>query len=208
MQTREDLDTLQNTKNSISNKFQAKQKYSFKESVTGDLKAWMKLWSKDITDESSLSLKQSLKLTWNYAGLRATLLFRVAHFLWEKKVPAIPGILTRLNITLHGFDVPASVQIGPGLYVPHPVATVIMAEEIGSNVSLISSITIGMRDGLKFPKIGNNVFIGTGAKILGNITIGDNVNIGANAVVLKDVPDGATAVGVPAKIKLPYQEEV
>lgn len=128
------------------------------------------------------------------------MLFRLSHQLWRMGVPILPGILTRLNITLHGFDVPYSVHIGPGLYVPHPVGTVITARSIGRNLSLISGITIGMRHEPAFPIIGDNVFIGAGARVLGGIVIGDNVQIGANAVVLNDVPANSTAVGVPARI--------
>ncbi|MBN9393166.1 MAG: serine acetyltransferase [Chloroflexi bacterium] len=141
-----------------------------------------------------------LGLIWNSMGLRATLLYRLSYFLRSKKVKAIPGILARLNITLHGLDIPSSVQIGPGLYIPHPVGNVVMARRIGANLSLIGSNTIGMRNTHAFPVLGDNVFMGAGARVLGDIVIGDNVNIGANAVVIQDLPSNCTAVGVPAKI--------
>jgi hypothetical protein len=113
-------------------------------------------------------------------------------------------MLHRRNIRKYGLDISPSVPIGPGLYIPHPVATVVAARKIGANVSLISSITIGMRNRREFPIIGDNVTIGTGARVLGGITIGDNALIGANAVVTIDVPANSTAVGIPAHILKPH----
>lgn len=174
--------------------------YSLKELIRGDIEAWFKIWKKGYEPGQPFSNKEALRLVWNKAGLRATLLYRFSHFLWRKKVTALPGVLMRLNITLHGFDIPFTVPVGPGFYVPHPVGIVITARQIGRNVSLISAITIGLRNDSQFPTIGDNVFIGAGARILGDIVVGDNAQIGANAVVIKDVPAGRTAVGVPAKI--------
>jgi serine O-acetyltransferase len=176
------------------------REYSLRELMAADVVAWLKIWKPDWTPQDGVKLKDAVRLTFNYMGLRATLLYRLSHEAWRKHIPVLPGILARLNITLHGFDVPCIVKIGPGLYVPHPVGTVIMADEIGANVTLVSGITIGMRNEPDFPTIGDNVFIGAGARVLGDIKVGDNVNIGANAVVVKDVPANSTAIGVPAKI--------
>ncbi len=157
--------------------------------AAADIAAWSRLWGGG-----------AAKLVWNQCGLRATLLYRLSHALWRRRVPALPGMIARLNLSRHGLDIPPSVEIGPGLYVPHPVGTVVMARRIGAGVSLISAITIGMRGVHDFPTVGDGVFIGAGARVLGGITVGDGASIGANAVVLKDVPPGATAVGVPARI--------
>ena len=102
---------------------------------------------------------------------------------------------------LHGLDIPPSVPIGPGLYIPHPVGTVVMANHIGSHVTLVSCVTIGLRKEVAFPTLGDHVYVGAGARILGPINVGNNVTIGANAVVLRDVPDNSVAVGVPASIR-------
>ena len=174
--------------------------YSFKETVRGDLIAWLRIWRSEWNPEQEMPWPFVLGLIWNSMGLRATLLYRLSYFLRSKKVKAIPGILARLNITLHGLDIPSSVQIGPGLYIPHPVGNVVMARRIGANLSLIGSNTIGMRNTHAFPVLGDNVFMGAGARVLGDIVIGDNVNIGANAVVIQDLPSNCTAEGVPAKI--------
>ncbi len=164
--------------------------------VRADIDAWQRIFCG--TDSPSGG---GWNLVWSYAGLRATLLYRISHALWRSRVPALPGMVGRLNLFLHGLDIPASVEIGPGLYLPHPVGTVVMARRIGARVSLITAITIGMRETRAFPALGDDVFVGAGARILGDITIGDGASIGANAVVLTDVPPGATAVGIPAKIK-------
>ena len=171
---------------------------NLRELIQSDIAAWARVWK----------CAPSAKFVFDYCGLRATLLYRVSHALWQKRVPLLPGMLFRLNITLHGFDVPPSTVIGPGLYVPHPVGTVLSAERIGANVTLISNITVGMRGEGEFPVIEDGVFVGAGARILGKVTVGTAAKIGANAVVLKDVPACATAVGVPATIKLaqPVQE--
>ncbi len=168
--------------------------------IASDFRVWRKIWNDDKHDPGLKGFLRNAHLLWVQCGLRATLLYRISHGLSKSRIPALPGILSRLNLVLYGFDIPPSVEIGPGLYIPHPVGTVVMARRLGANVSLISSITIGMRNVHGFPIIGDGVFIGAGARILGDITIGDNANIGANAVVVKDIPAGATAVGVPARI--------
>lgn len=102
-----------------------------------------------------------------------------------------------------GISISARIKIGKGFYIGHFGGIIIHPDvEIGENCSIGQGVTIGTLGLGKTgaPKIGNNVFIGVGAKVLGNIIIGDNVRIGANAVVIEDVPENATAVGVPAKI--------
>jgi serine O-acetyltransferase len=170
---------------------------TLKQLIQSDIEAWARVWKS----------KPSPAFVYHYCGLRATLLYRVSHALWKSRVPLLPGMLFRLNITLHGFDVPPSTPIGPGLYVPHPVGTVLSAERIGANVTLISSITVGMRGEGEFPVLEDGVFVGAGARILGRVTVGANAKIGANAVVLSDVPADATAVGVPARVLTPRVEK-
>lgn len=92
-----------------------------------------------------------------------------------------------------------SCNIGPGLFIQHGFSTIIMAD-MGENCWVNQQVTIGHKDKNGRPKIGNNVRITAGAKVLGNIKVGDNVTIGANAVVVKDVPDNCVVVGVPAYI--------
>lgn len=118
----------------------------------------------------------------NAAG---ALLGRLAAHLWK----SIPGL------DLSG------TEIGPGLFISHGQATILSAERIGANLQVHQGVTIGWDyRGDRRPIIGDGVFIGAGAKVLGAITIGDGARIGANAVVVCDVPPGATAVGIPARI--------
>lgn len=98
-------------------------------------------------------------------------------------------------------DVSRDAQISSDLKLPHPVGVVIHRDSrIGSGCMIMQLVTVGtLADGAA-PSIGNGVYIGAGAKVLGGITIGDNAKIGANAVVLIDIPENATAIGVPARI--------
>jgi serine O-acetyltransferase len=93
-------------------------------------------------------------------------------------------------------------EIGPGFVVRHGYSTVLTAERIGANCFVHHEVTLGYDEGevRRPPLIGDNVMVGVGAKVLGPITVGNDARIGANAVVLRDVPDGGTAVGVPARI--------
>lgn len=107
-----------------------------------------------------------------------------------------------------GADIQVNSELGGGLMLPHPTGIVIHpCAKIGPNCLIFQGVTIGTArdEGGIAPTIGGHVDIGAGAKILGSITIGDHAKIGANAVVLCDVPEGATAVGIPARILQPAQ---
>lgn len=100
-----------------------------------------------------------------------------------------------------GADIPLNCEIGGGLLIPHPNGIVIHPDvKIGVNCLIFQQVTIGTRDGPGVPVIGGHVDIGAGAKVLGLIRVGPHARIGANAVVLTDVPTGALAVGIPARI--------
>ncbi|MFP3125351.1 serine O-acetyltransferase [Ectobacillus funiculus] len=117
-------------------------------------------------------------------------------WLWRynRSLIQLKKVGARLGISIH----PGS--FGPGLKIPHfGSVTVNKKARIGKNCEIHSGVNIGMHKG-GVPKIGNNVYIGPGAKIFGGITIGNNVSIGANSVVTKDLPDNVTVVGIPAKI--------
>lgn len=91
-------------------------------------------------------------------------------------------------------------DIGGGLIIQHGVATIIAARKIGKNGWINQQVTIGYTNDTDCPTLGDNVTVGAGAKVLGDVTVGNNVVIGANAVVVKDVPDDCVVVGVPARI--------
>ncbi|MBL9067145.1 MAG: hypothetical protein JNN10_12700 [Sphingopyxis sp.] len=119
----------------------------------------------------------------------------------------IGGLKKKLYRTAHRFlsmltgtDIQLGARIGDGLQLPHPNGVIIhYSAVIGSNCMIMQQVTIGMIGGTP-PRIGDNAYIGAGAKVLGDITLGSDVRVGANAVVLVDVPDNHTAVGIPARV--------
>jgi len=153
-----------------------------------------------LTPAAQVTFLRAIVLLYRYRALRATLWFRIGGWFQRQRVPLIPGIIQRRITTVYGLEIEVGIPIGGGFYIAHPVGTVIASRGIGENCSIISSVTIGMRNEWAFPKIGYNVFIGAGARVLGGITVGDNAVVGANAVVIEDVPAGATVVGIPAKV--------
>lgn len=126
-------------------------------------------------------------------------ILRMKNRLFRGKKVTILDVFFRL---LFSFDIPTSVKIGKGTKLPHFGLGVVIHPKviIGENCKIFQQATIGYRNGDGPPIIGDNVYIGTGAKILGKIKIGDNTKIGANAVVLKDIPSNATVVGIPGKV--------
>jgi serine O-acetyltransferase len=123
--------------------------------------------------------------------------FRLGCWCKKKKLP-LTSFIQRLIALIYGMEISVGSDVGGGLYIPHTIGMVIAAKSIGENCSIIHNVTIGMRKEHKFPSIGDNVFIGAGARVLGGIHIGDGAAIGANAVVIQDVPAGMTVVGIPA----------
>lgn len=146
-----------------------------------------------------------------YSGFHATLLHRVAHFLWRKKVPVIPRLLSHFSRFMTGIEIHPGATIGRAFFIDHGMGVVIgETAEIGDNVTLYQGVTLGgtgQEPGKRHPTLGNNVIVGAGAKILGAIVIGNHVRVGANSVVLKSVPDHATVVGIPGKIIRRQKEE-
>jgi serine O-acetyltransferase len=169
------------------------------EAFKQDIDRWIQLGY--VSPTSELTPQLMVLLLYRYVALRAIAWFRFGCWCKEKGIPFLPLYVQRLILRRYGLDIVVGQKIGGGLYIPHPVGTVIAARRIGSNCSIIASATIGMRNVWEFPEIGDNVFVGACARILGGITVGNEAKIGANAVVVDDVPDGATAVGIPAKVK-------
>lgn len=143
--------------------------------------------------------------------LHAVLIYRFGHWAEVKcKIPVIGSILRFIYFFLRkaseiffGIGIWPESEIGPGLKIEHWGGIIIVAKKIGRNCRVSHQVTIGHIGGFKgggTPIIGDNVYIGAGAKVLGDITIGNNVKIGANAVVITDVPDNGVAVGVPARV--------
>lgn len=133
-------------------------------------------------------------------------LLRLAEFFHVRRLGVIAKFLSMVNVVIFGIEASPLVKIGGGLFLPHTVGTVIGAERIGDNCTIMQGVTLGASEpDMGFtastrPVIGNDVFIGAGAKVIGRVHVGDHAKIGANAVVLRDVPAHAVAVGVPATV--------
>jgi serine O-acetyltransferase len=168
--------------------------------VGSDIQVWGEMLAFKGQGEA-VPLHTAIRLALVYPGLRATILHRLAYATHRARLPIVPMILTNLNLFLHGFDIPPHIEVGPRFYVPHPVGTVVTARRLGARVTLVSVVTIGMRNGSDFPVLEDDVYVGAGARVLGAITLGTRAQIGANAVVLKDVPADHIAIGVPATIR-------
>lgn len=137
-----------------------------------------------------------------YPSFKAVLMYRLSHKLYLKGHYLIARWLCEKAKRKTGIEIHPGAEIAPGLFIDHGSGVVIgETAVIGKNCTMFHGATLGgtgKEKGKRHPTVGDNVFIGSGAKVLGNIIIGDNVKIGANAVVLQNVEKGATVVGVPA----------
>lgn len=127
---------------------------------------------------------------------------RCMQFLNRKKVPILPKVIQWFIRITCSADIPVNIFIGKRSVLKHNGLGVVLHEkaQIGEGVVIMQNVTIGGRNGRGAPVIGDNVFIGAGACVLGNIVIGKNTSIGANAVVLKAIPENCVVVGVPGRI--------
>ncbi|MDQ3587440.1 MAG: serine O-acetyltransferase [Actinomycetota bacterium] len=136
-----------------------------------------------------------------YGGVQALLSHRVAHALHGVGVPMAPRMLAAATRTLTGVEIHPAARIGRGPLIDHGTGVVIgETAEIGDNVTLYQEVTLGgtgFRRGKRHPTVGDDVVVGSGAKLLGPIQVGDRAKIGANSVVIHDVPAAATVVGNP-----------
>ncbi len=148
--------------------------------------------------------KSVLEIVLCYPGFHAILLHRFAHKLYLAGIPILPRFLSQLSRFFTGIEIHPGATVGRRFFIDHGSGVVIgETSEIGDDVLIYQGVTLGgtgKEKGKRHPTIGNNVVIGTGAKILGNIVIGDHVKIGAGSVVIKPVPDHSTVVGVPGRI--------
>ncbi len=169
------------------------------------LKNFLKRVKEDINCyfERDPAARSIIEIIFCYPGFQATLLHRIAHFFWQKRLFFIARFISHISRFLTGIEIHPGAKIGRRFVIDHGMGVVIgETSEIGDDVTIYHGVTLGgttWRKGKRHPTIKNNVVIGAGAKVLGNITIGENVRIGANSVVVKDVPPNSTVVGVPGK---------
>jgi len=143
----------------------------------------------------------SFEILTSWAGVQALLAHRAAHALMEAGVPLLPRAIAYLTRAITGIEVHPAAQIGREFFIDHGSGVVIgETAAIGNCVTLYQGVTLGgtgFQRGKRHPTLGNNVTVGSGAKLLGPIAVGDGAKIGANTVVVEDVPPGATVVGNP-----------
>jgi serine O-acetyltransferase len=148
------------------------------------------------------------RTTWEvltcYPGLHALLLHRMSHALWTGGLKWLARFVSHLGRWLTGIEIHPGASIGRRFFIDHGMGVVIgETSEIGDDCTLYHGVTLGgttWNKGKRHPTLANNVVVGAGAKILGPIVVGDGAKVGSNAVVVKNVPPGATAIGIPARI--------
>ncbi|WP_026886205.1 serine O-acetyltransferase EpsC [Clostridium beijerinckii] len=147
--------------------------------------------------------KSKLEVLLLYPCIHALISYRIAHILYLKKWFFLARLISQLSRFFTGIEIHPGAKIGKGLFIDHGMGVVIgETAEVGDNVTLYHGVTLGGTGkdvGKRHPTIEDDVLIGTGAKVLGPITVGKGAKIGANAVVVKDVPAKATAIGTQAK---------
>ncbi|WP_455537931.1 serine O-acetyltransferase EpsC [Terrisporobacter sp.] len=141
-----------------------------------------------------------------YPSVHALMMYRLSHFFYIKKRFFLARLISQFSRFLTGIEIHPGAKIGMGTLIDHGSGVVIgETAEIGDRVTIYQGSTIGATGNEKqfkrHPTLGDDVVVGSGAKILGPINIGNNCKIGANSVVLRDMPSHTTAVGIPAKIK-------
>lgn len=139
-----------------------------------------------------------------YPGLHAIWFHRLAHWCWRHRLRFVGRSISHLSRFLTGIEIHPGARLGPGLFIDHGMGVVIgETTEIGENVTIYQGVTLGgtsLEKVKRHPTIGNNVVIGSGAKVLGPFTVGDNSRIGSGSVVVKEVPANSVVVGVPGKV--------
>jgi serine O-acetyltransferase len=148
--------------------------------------------------------KSVVEIFFCYPGFQAVLAHRLAHKLYRWGVPLAPRLISQISRFFTGIEIHPGATIGRRFFIDHGMGVVIgETTEIGDDVLLYQGVTLGgtgNETGKRHPTLGNNVVIGTGAKILGNIRIGNHVRVGAGSVVVHPVPDNSTVVGIPGRV--------
>lgn len=154
--------------------------------------------------------KSDMEVRMLYPGIKAVKSHRRAHWLYEHKWKFLARLISQRSRRKTGIEIHPGAKIGRRLVIDHGMGIVIgETAEVGDDCLIYHGVTLGgtgKDQGKRHPTIGNNVLIGTGAKVLGPFTVGDNSRIAANSVVLSEIPPNATAVGIPARIVRKYGE--
>ena len=157
-----------------------------------------------VAQKKDPAAKSFLEIILLYPGLHALVYYRIAHVFYIMHLFFFARLISQVGRFFTGIEIHPGAKIGKRFFIDHGLGVVIgETEVIGNDVLLYQGVTLGgtgIVKGKRHPTLGNNVVVGAGAKVLGNISIGDNSYIGSNAVVIKDVPPNSTVVGVPGRI--------
>ena len=171
-------------------------------------------WREDIQSvfERDPAARTTFEILTTYPGLHAVMFHRFSHWLWRHDVKWLARIFSNLARWFTGIEIHPGAVIGRRFFIDHGMGVVIgETAVIGDDCTLYHGVTLGgttWEKGKRHPTLGNSVVVGAGAKVLGPIEIGEGARIGSNAVVLKDVPPGATVIGVPGKLITQREREV
>lgn len=154
--------------------------------------------------ENDPAARTKLEVFLLYPSIHARLAHMISHFLYKKNLLFLARLISQIARVLTGIEIHPGATLGAGILIDHGMGVVIgETAELGDRITIYHGTTLGgtgKEKGKRHPTVGNNVVIGAGAKILGNISIGSNSKIGANSVVINDVPEGATVVGIPGRV--------
>jgi len=146
----------------------------------------------------------TLEVLLAYPGFHARQSHRLAHTLFRWHIPVLPRLISHISRFLTGIEIHPGAKIGDGFFIDHGMGVVIgETSEIGDNVTLYQGVTLGgtsHQRTKRHPTLGNNVVVGVGAQLIGDITIGDNTKVGAGSVVVNSAPANATVIGVPGRV--------
>ena len=154
--------------------------------------------------ENDPAARTKLEVFLLYPSIHARLAHMISHFLYKKNLLFLARLISQIARFLTGIEIHPGATLGAGILIDHGMGVVIgETAELGDRITIYQGTSLGgtgKEKGKRHPTVGDNVVIGAGSKVLGNIKIGSNSKIGANSVVLDDVPEGATVVGIPGKV--------
>ena len=154
--------------------------------------------------ENDPAARTKLEVFLLYPSIHPRLAHMISHFLYKKNLLFLARLISQIARFLTGIEIHPGATLGAGILIDHGMGVVIgETAELGDRITIYHGTTLGgtgKEKGKRHPTVGDNVVIGAGSKVLGNIKIGSNSKIGANSVVLDDVPEGATVVGIPGKV--------
>ena len=169
--------------------------YTFFGRLIGDIDSYM------VRDPAARS---RIEVILCYPGYHSILFYRFANLAWRRNFYLMGRLISNLGRFVTGVEIHPGAEIGQRFFIDHGMGVVVgETSKVGDDVTLYQGVTLGgtsLEKGKRHPTIGDGVIIGSGAQVLGPLNVGNGARIGANAVVLQDVPQGATMVGIPAKI--------